>query len=144
MLQNTQEGLYRLGKNGKPLKAIATHTKLTNGGKTYTIDLRHDAKWSNGDPVTAQNFVYSWRRTLTPKTAAQMQDYLYPVVNAKEIFAGKKAPSTLGITAHGPYKLTHSTHQAGLLLEDAVGVAGLLPGKPQDCAKVREPLRDFF
>ncbi|WP_233449144.1 peptide ABC transporter substrate-binding protein [Levilactobacillus suantsaii] len=106
MLQNTQEGLYRLGKNGKPLKAIATHTKLTNGGKTYTIDLRHDAKWSNGDPVTAQNFVYSWRRTLTPKTAAQMQDYLYPVVNAKEIFAGKKAPSTLGITAHGPYKLT--------------------------------------
>lgn len=105
MLQNTQEGLYRLNQHGTPVKALAQKTQVTDGGKTYTFDLRHNAKWSNGDPVTAQDFVYSWRRTLTPKTAAQMQEYLYPVVNAKAIYAGKKAPKTLGIKAEGPNKL---------------------------------------
>ncbi|KRL16618.1 ABC-type oligopeptide transport system, periplasmic component [Levilactobacillus zymae DSM 19395] len=105
MLQNTQEGLYRLDAKGRPQPAIATHTRLSNGGKTYTFDLRHNARWSNGDPVTAQDFVYSWRRTLTPKTAAQMQSYLFPVVNAKAINAGKLPASTLGIHAQGKYRL---------------------------------------
>jgi ABC-type oligopeptide transport system, periplasmic component len=50
VLQNTQEGLYRLNKSGTPKNALATSTKLTNGGKTYTFKLRKDAKWSNGQP----------------------------------------------------------------------------------------------
>lgn len=105
MLQNTQEGLYRLDKQGKPANAIATNTKITNGGKTYTFDLRHDAKWSNGDPVTAHDFVYSWQRTVTPKTASQNVAYLTPVVNATAINKGQKPASSLGIHADGNYKL---------------------------------------
>ncbi|MCW3779207.1 peptide ABC transporter substrate-binding protein [Levilactobacillus namurensis] len=105
MLQNTQEGLYRLDKTGKPANAIATSTKVTNGGKDYVFNLRHNAKWSNGDPVTAHDFVYSWQRSLDPKTACQDAYYMYAVRNAKAINQGKLAPSTLGIKADGNYRL---------------------------------------
>lgn len=106
VLQNTQEGLYRLNKSGTPKNALATSTKVTNGGKTYTFNLRKNAKWSNGQPVTAKDFVYSWQRTLAPKTASQDAFYLYQVKNAEAVNKGKKPLSSLGIKADGNYKLT--------------------------------------
>ncbi|MGX6428422.1 peptide ABC transporter substrate-binding protein [Levilactobacillus yonginensis] len=106
VLQNTQEGLYRLNSKGVPANALATSTKVTNGGKTYTFNLRKGAKWSNGDTVTAKDFVYSWQRTLDPKTASQDAFYLYQVKNAEAVNKGKKSLSALGIKADGKYKLT--------------------------------------
>lgn len=106
VLQNTQEGLYRLNSKGTPANALATSTKVTNGGKTYTFNLRKDAKWSNGDAVTAKDFVYSWQRTLNPKTTSQDAFYLYQVKNAEAVNKGKKSLSALGIKADGKYKLT--------------------------------------
>lgn len=107
-LMNTQEGLYRLNSKGTPKGALAAKTKVTNGGKTYTFTLRKGAKWSNGDAVTAQDFVYSWRRTVNPKTASQDAFYFYQVKNAEAINNGKKSVKTLGIQATGKYKLTVS------------------------------------
>lgn len=69
-LGNVEEGLYRLGKNSKVENALATDTKVSKDGKTWTFTLR-DSKWSNGDKLTAKDFVYSWRRTVNPKTASQ-------------------------------------------------------------------------
>lgn len=106
VLQNTQEGLYRLNSKGTPANALATSTKITNGGKTYTFNLRKNAKWSNGEPVTAKDFVYSWQRTLDPKTASQDAFYLYQVKNAEAVNQGKQPLSALGIKADGNYKLT--------------------------------------
>jgi len=103
-LTNTMEGLYRFdGKDLKP--AIAKKiVKPTNNGKTYTFDLKH-TNWSNGKPVTANDFVYAWRRTVDPKTASQYA-YIYSgILNADKINAGKKPVDTLGIKALGPYKL---------------------------------------
>lgn len=108
VLQNTQEGLYRLNSKGTPANALATATKLTDGGKTYTFNLRHGVKWSNGDPLTAKDFVYSWQRTVDPKTASQDAFYLFPVKNAEAINQGKQPLSNLGIKATGKYKLTVS------------------------------------
>ena len=71
MISNSQEGLYRLGKNSKVTPGIATKTTVSKDKKTYTFTLRKNAKWSNGDQVTAQDFVYGWRRTVNPKTASQ-------------------------------------------------------------------------
>ncbi|GAK47856.1 ABC-type oligopeptide transport system, periplasmic component [Secundilactobacillus oryzae JCM 18671] len=107
-LMETQEGLYRLNSKGaaKDNSALATDTKVTNGGKTYTFTLRKNAKWSNGDPVTAQDFVYSWKRTVNPKTASQDAFYFFQVKNAEAINAGKKSLSSLGIKATGKHKLT--------------------------------------
>ena len=70
MISNSQEGLYRLGKNSKVTPGIATKTIVSKDKKTYTFTLRKNAKWSNGDQVTAQDFVYGWRRTVNPKTAS--------------------------------------------------------------------------
>ena len=70
-LVDTMDGLYRYsGKDLKP--AIAkSEPKVSADGKTYTFKLRN-AKWSNGDPVTAQDFVFAWRRTVSPKTNHSM------------------------------------------------------------------------
>ncbi|GEO78659.1 oligopeptide ABC transporter, substrate-binding lipoprotein precursor [Companilactobacillus mindensis DSM 14500] len=103
-ITNTMEGLYRF--DGKTLKpAIAKKVvKPTNGGKTYTFELKH-TKWSNGKPVTANDFVYAWRRTVDPKTASQYA-YIYEgILNADKISTGKKPVDSLGIKALGKYKL---------------------------------------
>lgn len=106
MINNTMEGLYRIGNNNKITPGIATHTVISKDKKTYTFTLRKDAKWSNGDPVTAQDFVYSWRRTIDPKTASQYA-YLYSgIKNADQITNGKAKANSLGIKADGKYKLT--------------------------------------
>ena len=76
-LLNTQEGLYRLDKQQKPKLALAKSVKISNDGKTYDFILRPNAKWSNGDPVTAKDFVYAYKRTVTPSTKASMAFYFY-------------------------------------------------------------------
>lgn len=97
-LIDTMDGLYRYsGKDLHPAIAKSQPT-VTNGGKTYTFKLRN-AKWSNGDPVTAQDFVFGWRRTVEPKTKSQYAYLFSGVKNADDIMAGKKAASTLGVTA---------------------------------------------
>lgn len=103
-LLNTQEGLYRLDKKQKPQLALAKSAKVTDGGKTYTFVLR-DAKWSNGQEITANDFVYSYRRSLNPKTKSSMAFYLYQIVNAEAINAGKKPVSSLGVKALSKNKL---------------------------------------
>lgn len=103
-LLNTQEGLYRLDKKQKPQLALAKSAKVTDGGKTYTFVLR-DAKWSNGQAITANDFAYSYRRSLNPKTKSSMAFYLYQIVNAEAINAGKKPVSSLGVKALSKNKL---------------------------------------
>lgn len=105
-INNVEEGLYLLGKNAKVQNALATSTKNSADGKTWTFTLRKNAKWSNGDPVTAQDFVYSWRRTIDPKTASEYAYLFSGIKNADAIVAGKKKPATLGIKADGKYNLT--------------------------------------
>lgn len=104
-LLNTGDGLYRLDKNNKPQLSLATKTKTSNNGKTYDFYLRKNAKWSNGDPITAKDFVYSYRRTVNPATKSQMAFYLYQIKNAQAINSGKKQPSSLGATAVSKYHL---------------------------------------
>ncbi len=68
--------------------------------------MRHNTKWSNGDTVTAKDFVYSWQRTVNPKTASQYSYLFSGIKNADAISKGKMAPNTLGIKATGKYQLT--------------------------------------
>ena len=105
MLNNTMEGLYRLGKDSKIEPGIATKTKVSSDGLTYTFTLRKDAKWSNGDKVTAKDFVYSWRRTLDPKTNSQYAYLFEGIKNATDVMNGKKSINEVGVKADGDYKL---------------------------------------
>ncbi|KAB2330603.1 peptide ABC transporter substrate-binding protein [Bacillus mesophilum] len=69
-LNNLMEGLTRLGKNHEPEAAIAENWDLSDDGKTYTFHIRENAKWSNGDDVTAGDFVFAWKRLLNPETGS--------------------------------------------------------------------------
>lgn len=104
-LLNTGDGLYRLDKNNKPKLSLAKSVKISKGGRVYDFVLRKNAKWSNGDPLTAKDFVYSYQRTVNPATKSQMAFYLYQIKNAQAINSGKKQPSTLGVTAPSKYHL---------------------------------------
>ena len=78
-----------------------SYDKVTNedGTVTYTFHLRDGIKWSDGQDVTAQDFVFSWQRLVTPETAADYNYMIDCVVNANEIMAGEKDPSELGVSA---------------------------------------------
>lgn len=93
-LQATGEGLYRPSKTGTPELAAATSVDKSSDGLTLTYHLR-DMKWSNGDPVTAKDFVYGWQRTNDPKTASQYAYLFSGIKNADAIQKGKMPVSDL-------------------------------------------------
>ncbi|WP_201331223.1 peptide ABC transporter substrate-binding protein, partial [Lactobacillus nasalidis] len=125
-LSNTMEGLYRLGKNSKLEKALATSEKVSKDGKTYTYTLRK-SKWSDGSEVTAKDFVYSWRRTVNPKTASQYSYLFSGIKNADAIVAGKKKPETLGVKAVGKYKLVVTLERRIAYFDKLMGFAVFFP-----------------
>jgi oligopeptide transport system substrate-binding protein len=85
ILKDLYEGLTVYDAKGTIMPGIAESWTESADGLTYTFKLRADAKWSNGDPVTAGDFVYSFRRVEDPKTAAGYATILYPIKNAKAI-----------------------------------------------------------
>jgi ABC-type oligopeptide transport system, periplasmic component len=96
------DGLYQMDKNGEAVPALAADTQISEDGLSYTFKIRDDAKWSNGDPVTAQDFVFAWQRAVDPKVASEyayMLSDVGQIKNAADIIAGKKDKSELGVTA---------------------------------------------
>ncbi|KHN56189.1 oligopeptide ABC transporter substrate-binding protein OppA [Pectobacterium fontis] len=94
------EGLVISDVNGKTVPGVAESWD-NKEFKVWTFHLRKDAKWSDGTPVTAQDFVYSWQRLADPKTASPYASYLQygHLLNIDDIIAGKKSPDTLGVKA---------------------------------------------
>ena len=101
------EGLYNSAPDGTIEPGVALSHEVSEDNKTYTFTLRQDAKWSNGDPVTANDFVYAWRRAADPETASNYSWYveLTSMENAAEIIAGEMAPEELGVRAIDDYTL---------------------------------------
>jgi len=96
------DGLMQMDENGKAVKAICEEETVSEDGLTYTFKLRDDAKWSNGDPVTADDFVFGWQRAVDPATASEyayMMSDIGQIKNAAEIIAGEKPVTDLGVTA---------------------------------------------
>ncbi|MDE1475270.1 oligopeptide ABC transporter substrate-binding protein OppA [Xenorhabdus bovienii] len=94
------EGIVINGSNGEILPGVATHWE-NQDFKVWTFHLRKDAKWSNGDPVTAQDFVYSWRRLADPNTASPYASYLQyaHILNVDDVIKGKQKTESLGVKA---------------------------------------------
>ncbi|MGM0751364.1 MAG: peptide ABC transporter substrate-binding protein [Bacillota bacterium] len=99
VLASVVEGLFELDEEDNPKPAIAESFDVSEDQKTYTFHLRKDAKWSNGEPVTADDFVYSWRRGVNPDTGAEYAYILYDIKNAEKINTGKSGPDELGVKA---------------------------------------------
>lgn len=104
-LQNTFEGLYRFNSNNKPVLAGASSVSVSSDKKTYTFTLRKNAKWSNGDAVTAQDYVFAWRKMVDPASASPNSQRFAPIKNGVDISAGKMPVNKLGIKALSSYKL---------------------------------------
>jgi oligopeptide transport system substrate-binding protein len=126
ILRDLYEGLVVYDRAAQVIPGVAEAWEVSEDGITYTFTLRDDAKWSNGDPVTAGDFVFSLRRIMTPETGAKYANILYPIANAEAINKGELDPSELGVTALDdatlqitlaqptPYFLELLTHQTGL------------------------------
>lgn len=99
VLRDLFEGLTRIGRDGAPLPAAAVRWSVSGDGTVYTFALYPGQKWSNGDPLTAADFVAGLRRLVDPATASQYAQVIDVIVNAGDIVAGRKAVDTLGAAA---------------------------------------------
>lgn len=103
MINHMFEGLMKWEDDGKGNAVLtegqAASYTVSEDQMVYTFTLRDDIKWSDGQPVTANDFVYAWQRLVTPATAADYNYMIEMVENASDIMAGAKQPSELGIKA---------------------------------------------
>jgi oligopeptide transport system substrate-binding protein len=105
LLRDLREGLLTYSIDGEPAPGGSDRWDVSSDGLTYTFHLREDAKWSNGDPVIAEDYVRAWRRALTPATAGATSSLLSVVLNAKSVMSGSALPESLGIRALTPHQL---------------------------------------
>ena len=126
IISDMNEGLMTVDADGKPIYGAAISNTVSPDGLVYTYKLRDGLKWSDGVPVTAEDFVFSFQRILDPKTAGQYASVLYPIKNAQAVNEGKLPPSAVGVkaldaktveitlehpTPYLPTLLTHQTAQ---------------------------------
>jgi oligopeptide transport system substrate-binding protein len=98
ILDNVMEGLYRLDPDDKPVPGQAESVDISDDGLTHTFTLRDGLKWSNGDPVTSQDFKYAWLRALHPDTAGQYSYILSTFIRgADEFNTGKGSAEDVAI-----------------------------------------------
>lgn len=128
VLGAVQEGLYVLGENGTEVEALVDKAEISKDGLNYKFTLK-EAKWSNGEPITAKDFVYAWRRLVDPKTAS---DYAFiadtaGILNAAEISAGKKKPEELGVKALDDKTLEVKLYKAVPFFKKILAFGSFLP-----------------
>jgi oligopeptide transport system substrate-binding protein len=107
VIANLMVGLTEFDKQLKPAPVIAKSWDILDGGKKIVFHLRDDVQWSDGQKVRAQDFEYSWKRLLNPKTASEYAYTLFDIVNAQEYHEGKVAEAReVGVQAEDDVTLT--------------------------------------
>lgn len=99
ILRDLYESLVGEAPNGDLIPGAAESWEISPDGLTYTFHLRGNARWSNGQPVTAEDFAWSLRRSVDPATASVYSAVLSPILNAADVTAGKRPPAELGVEA---------------------------------------------
>jgi oligopeptide transport system substrate-binding protein len=112
LLRDLREGLVTFDAAGNLVPGVAAGWQVLDEGRRYVFTLRADARWSNGDAVTAADFVRAWRQALTPGTAAVTAGLLQQVRNAPQVLSGQLPAAELGIEALAPDRLQISLTQA--------------------------------
>ena len=99
ILRDLYEGLTTETPGGRTVPGAALRWNISRDGRTYTFNLRREARWSNGDPVTAEDFVFGFRRSADPETGSSFVHMLAPIENAEEVIAGELPVTSLGVLA---------------------------------------------
>jgi oligopeptide transport system substrate-binding protein len=131
VLGHVMEGLLRYDARNEIVGGVAERWDIRADGATF--HLRADARWSDGEPVTAHDFVFAWRRVVDPATASEYAFIVYPVRNAEAINRGELPPEALGVRAVDDRTLEVTFEQPVPYFDKLVAFATFLP--------VRE---DFF
>lgn len=105
VVKNLYEGLYRLDKNGRPVSGAAT-CAVSADGLTYSFEINKKAVWSNGEKLTADDFVFAFERALTPETLSPFAQKLFQIENAEDFYRGNCPFSSVGIKSDGERGLT--------------------------------------
>ncbi|HJL82245.1 MAG TPA: ABC transporter substrate-binding protein, partial [Gammaproteobacteria bacterium] len=105
VLRDLFEGLVMEDPSGAYIPGAAESWNISEDAKTYTFKIRENSKWSNGDVLTAEDFVYGLRRSADPATLSNYASMLYPIKNARDVVLGKKKPQALGVSTDGPTTL---------------------------------------
>ena len=131
IINDLYEGLVVYDARAKVMPGAAQSWEISEDGLIYTFKLRDNAKWSNGDAVTANDFVFAFRRIMAPATGAKYANILFPIKGAEAVNKGEAEPDTLGVTAVDdktlkielesvtPYFLELLTHQTGKPMHQA-------------------------
>ena len=98
-MQHMFEGLMKYNEKGEVVEGMAKEMKVSDDGLKYTFTLRDDAKWSNGDPLTAQDFEFAWKRVLDPETASEYSYQLYYLKNGEAYNNGEAKAEDVGVKA---------------------------------------------
>jgi oligopeptide transport system substrate-binding protein len=133
ILRDLYEGLCNVAPDGRIVPGAASHWEIAPDGRRYVFHLRKEGRWSNGDPLTAEDFVAGLRRSVDPATGSSYSQMLAPILHAPDILTGRRPVEDLGVealdahrlqirlTAPAPYLLgllTHATtfpiHRASL------------------------------
>ena len=126
-LNNTNEGLYRGDDNHEPQPALAEDVEVSDDETVHTFTLREDAEWSNGDPVTAQDFEYAWKRTFEEVGHYADMFVTASVENAQEILDEEKDPDELGVEAEDDHTLVVTLENPNPLLEQLLTFPTFFP-----------------
>jgi oligopeptide transport system substrate-binding protein len=111
ILRDLCDGLLTYDNYGALIPGAARHWTVAEDGVTLLFDLRPDGRWSNGEAVTAADFVYSLRRILDPATGAKYAEVLFPIRNAAAVNRGEKPATALGVAAEAPLRLSITLEQ---------------------------------
>lgn len=128
VISDLLEGLFIFDRHSNVVPGMALYAYSSNK-KTWSFHMRPGVKWSNGDPLDARDFVYSWRRLADPKTASPAAEILQnmKIANINEILAGKLPPEALGVKALGPLTLHITLSQPLGFLKQLLVDGSLLP-----------------
>ena len=110
VIANAFEGLCRTDENDKAIEGGAKSWTISEDGLTYTFNLREDAKWTNGDNVTAHDYEYAWKRVLNPETGAEYAYQMYYIEGAEAYNTGEGAEDAVGVKAVDDYTLEVKLH----------------------------------
>ena len=141
VLRDLFEGLTRLDRNAAPIPGAAASWTVSDDGLVYTFRLRPNLKWSNGDPVVAQDFAAGLRRLVDPATASQYAQIVDVIRDAGDIIAGKKPVDSLGVATPGRRDRGHHAVRAGALSTRAAGIPVVRAAAPRVAGQARRPLR---
>lgn len=99
LMRDLYEGLVIHDAKAQVIPGVAESWEVSDDGRTYTFKLREDAKWSNGDPVKASDFVFAYQRLQDPATAAGYANIHWPIMNAEAVNKGEMPKDQLGVKA---------------------------------------------